>query len=76
MTQTGKRKRATRSELKGKAQTVLGTIDPAKLGSTLMHEHVLWDLRKGEARVKNDLGPEITLKNHYAIWYGEQYSAS
>ncbi len=67
-------KRMARSELKGKVQTVLGTIDPSKLGSTLMHEHVLWDLRKGDARLKNDLGPEITLKNHYDIWYGTQYS--
>ena len=67
-------RRLTRGDLTGKAQTVLGIVDPAKLGATLMHEHVLWDLRKGEARLKNDLGPEITLKNHYAIWYGEQYS--
>ena len=68
------RKRATRSDLTGKAQTVLGPVDPATLGATLMHEHVLWDLRKGEARLRNDRGPEITLKNHFAIWYGEQYS--
>ena len=29
-------KRLSRAELKGKVQTVLGTIDPARLGSTLM----------------------------------------
>lgn len=34
----------TRSDLKGKAQTVLGIVDPATLGDVLMHEHLLWDL--------------------------------
>ncbi|WP_372624186.1 hypothetical protein [Falsiroseomonas sp.] len=36
--------RLTRSEMKGKAQTVLGLLDPAALGSTLFHEHLIWDL--------------------------------
>ena len=30
--------RLTRDEMRGKAQTVLGLLDPAELGSTLMHE--------------------------------------
>ena len=30
-----------RSALRGKAQTVLGTIAPDQIGTTLMHEHVL-----------------------------------
>lgn len=34
----------TRDELRGKAQTVLGIVDPATLGSTLMHEHLLWSI--------------------------------
>lgn len=34
----------TRDELRGKAQTVLGVVDPATLGSTLMHEHLIWNL--------------------------------
>jgi phosphotriesterase-related protein len=34
----------TRAEMKGKAQTVLGLVDPASLGNVLMHEHLLWDL--------------------------------
>ena len=33
-----------KSELKGKIQTVLGTIEPGDLGVTLMHEHLLTDL--------------------------------
>lgn len=32
-----------RAELKGKAQTVLGLIDPSQLGFTLPHEHFLID---------------------------------
>ncbi|HEY4250769.1 MAG TPA: hypothetical protein VGM87_06200 [Roseomonas sp.] len=36
--------RLTRDEMRGKAQTVLGLIDPAELGPTLMHEHLLWDI--------------------------------
>ena len=35
----------TRAELKGKIQTVLGPIAPEALGRTLMHEHVLSDIR-------------------------------
>ncbi len=68
------RRRLTRAELTGKAQTVLGPIDPARLGSTLMHEHVLWDLRKPAARARNDLGPEITIKDVWRLTYGEAYS--
>ena len=33
-----------RSELAGKALTVLGPIDPEELGITLMHDHVFMDL--------------------------------
>jgi phosphotriesterase-related protein len=33
-------------ELQGKAQTVLGTIDPELLGTTLVHEHLLIDEAK------------------------------
>ena len=35
----------SRDQLRGHAQTVLGLIDPAALGPTLMHEHLLWDIR-------------------------------
>lgn len=33
------------SKLSGKVQTVLGPIDPDRLGATLMHEHLLIDFR-------------------------------
>jgi len=36
-----------KSELTGKAQTVLGLIDPESLGITLPHEHLLMDLTIG-----------------------------
>jgi phosphotriesterase-related protein len=62
--------RLTRDELKGKAQTVLGLVDPAVLGRTLMHEHVLCDIRPPGTRNANDLGPEITLENVWQINYG------
>ena len=41
----------TRDELKGKIQTVLGPIAPETLGRTLMHEHVLCDIRPPGTRV-------------------------
>ncbi len=34
----------SRDELRGRAQTVLGVVDPGVLGSTLMHEHLLWNI--------------------------------
>lgn len=42
--------RLTRDQMKGKAQTVLGLLDPAALGSTLFHEHLIWDLTPPSAR--------------------------
>jgi phosphotriesterase-related protein len=60
----------TRDQLKGKIQTVLGLIEPQALGRTLMHEHVLCDIRPPATRTDNDLGPEITLENTWQINYG------
>ena len=60
----------TRAELAGKIQTVLGPIAPDQLGRTLMHEHVLCDIRPPGTRADNDLGPEITLENVWQINYG------
>ena len=60
----------TRDELVGKIQTVLGPIAPETLGRTLMHEHVLCDIRPPGTRSDNDLGPEITLENVWQINYG------
>lgn len=39
------RNMVNRDALRGKAQAVLGIVDPAILGSTLMHEHLIWDIR-------------------------------
>ncbi|WP_428487694.1 phosphotriesterase family protein [Rhodopila sp.] len=64
--------RLTRDALHGKAQTVLGLVDPAQLGSTLMHEHLLWDIRTPAMRAEQDQGPEITLCNCYEISYGRK----
>ncbi|MBS0546729.1 MAG: aryldialkylphosphatase [Proteobacteria bacterium] len=60
----------TREGLRGKIQTVLGTIAPGDLGRTLMHEHVLCDIRTPTTRTANDLGPEITLENVWQMNYG------
>jgi phosphotriesterase-related protein len=60
----------TRDELKGKIQTVLGLIEPQALGRTLMHEHVLCDIRPPGTRSDNDLGPEITLETVWQLNYG------
>ena len=32
------------SDAKGKVMTVLGPIEPEALGTTLIHEHILFDL--------------------------------
>ena len=60
----------TRQELRGKIQTVRGPISPEQLGRTLMHEHVLCDIRPPGTRADNDLGPEITLENVWQMNYG------
>jgi phosphotriesterase-related protein len=58
--------RVTRSELRGRAQTVRGPVDPPALGSTLMHEHLLWDLRPPALR-GGEQGPEPGLANHWGM---------
>src|SRR6266581_9789150 len=51
-------------------QTVLGPIAPADLGPTLMHEHLLCDIRHPSQRKPDALGPELALDNVWAINYG------
>lgn len=61
--------RLNREALQGRIQTVTGLIDPAGLGPTLMHEHLIWDIRP--LRMKfGDQGPEITLCNCWRVNYG------
>lgn len=43
------------SDRVGRIQTVRGLIDPADLGPTLMHEHLLFDLRPLHRRLPSDL---------------------
>jgi len=50
--------RLTRDEMRGKAQTVLGLLDPAELGSTLMHEHLLWNITPRALRREVSGGPD------------------
>jgi phosphotriesterase-related protein len=64
--------RMDRDALRGRAQTVLGVIDPGELGPTLMHEHLLFDIRTPSMRAASDQGPEITLCNCFAINYGRK----
>jgi phosphotriesterase-related protein len=61
-----------RAQLKGKVQTVCGLIDPGRLGLTLMHEHLLSDLRTPEQRKVNELEEPIALQNVWDINYGRR----
>src|SRR5262245_66680127 len=62
--------RLARAALRGCAQTVLGAVAPDALGPTLMHEHLLCDIRPPSQRGAEHLGPEIRLDNVWAINYG------
>jgi phosphotriesterase-related protein len=59
-----------------RVQTVLGPIAPADLGPTLMHEHLLCDIRHPGQRKPDDLGPELALDNVWAINYGTAKGAA
>ena len=61
---------ATRPARQGEVQTVLGPIAPDDLGPTLMHEHLLCDIRHPSQRTQEALGPELALDNVWAINYG------
>lgn len=64
--------RLSRDDLRGKAQTVRGLVEPEVLGATLMHEHLLWDIRTPAMRADPDQGPEICLCNYFACNYGSR----
>ncbi|MEQ1538786.1 MAG: hypothetical protein ABL928_07665 [Sphingorhabdus sp.] len=55
----------------GIVQTVCGSIAPDRLGPTLLHEHVLCDIRPPSWKELEQVGAEITLENRHAIDYGE-----
>ncbi len=67
--------RLDRSQLKGRAQTVLGLIDPALLGSTLMHEHIICDITPPRLAATGVEGDEIDICNCWQINYGQKTSA-
>ncbi|NUX57651.1 phosphotriesterase family protein [Paraburkholderia youngii] len=60
---------------RGKVQTVLGLVEPAALGPTLMHEHLLIDLVPPRLAEDADHdNTEIDLCNCWKITYGQQPS--
>jgi phosphotriesterase-related protein len=61
----------SRDRLRGQVQTVTGLISPDALGATLLHEHVLCDIRPPRWRTAGGRGGEITLATRFAIDYGE-----
>ena len=61
---------------RGRVQTVLGPIAPGDLGPTLMHEHLLCDIRHPSQRKPESLGPELALDNVWAINYGTVKNAA
>ncbi|MCI4644001.1 MAG: hypothetical protein MRY64_04380 [Hyphomonadaceae bacterium] len=58
-------------DLKGKIQTVTGLIAPDALGPTLMHEHLLCDIRPPVYRDLETYGYDIPMEERWAIDYGE-----
>ena len=61
----------SRDDLRGTAQTVLGAIEPSALGPTLMHEHLICDLRTPGLKACDCHFEPITLENLWAVHYGE-----
>jgi phosphotriesterase-related protein len=57
--------------MKGKVQTVLGLIEPEDLGPTLLHEHILVDIRPPHWRTGDMTGYDIPIADRFAIDYGE-----
>ena len=62
----------TRAEMKGKAQTVMGLVDPASLGNTLTHEHLLWDLNPPD---QPPLPTGMPLQHWWGLANSEVYTA-
>jgi len=62
---------AAREARLGRAQTVLGTVDGSALGKTLLHEHVLCDIRPPAYRDQEPVGRQIEIHDHWPINYGE-----
>jgi phosphotriesterase-related protein len=63
-----------RTALKGRAQTVLGVVDPAVLGPTLMHEHVICDITPQKYVAEPVEDQEIDICNCWQINFGQKLS--
>ena len=50
-------------------------IDPAQLGSTLMHEHIICDITPPKLAARGVEGDEIDICNCWQINYGQKTSA-
>jgi phosphotriesterase-related protein len=57
--------------MKGQAQTVLGLVDPVRLGRVLMHEHLLWDITPPESA----LPAGMPLQHWWGLANGEVHTA-
>lgn len=53
-----------------RVQTVRGDVDPAVLGPTLLHEHILCDIRPPSWRTDDLTGYDIPIEDRYEIDYG------
>jgi phosphotriesterase-related protein len=51
------------------AETVTGRVPASELGATLMHEHILCDLRPLGARDDGTAWPPITMENRFEVDY-------
>jgi len=63
--------RLSHEDVRGKGQTVLGLIDPIEFGPTLLHEHLICDIRPPSHRDGDQYGRNIELWDHWQINYGE-----
>ncbi len=62
--------RLNRDQMRGKAQTVLGLVEPSILGKTLMHEHLLWNVTRPDRRaMPAEGGPDA--RQYFRILTGD-----
>ena len=58
------------------AQSVNGLLTPAQVGNTLMHEHILCDLRDPASRDNKENCPPITMENRFQTDYFQNRNPS
>ncbi len=62
----------SKDHLRGRIQTVNGLIESSQLGPTLMHEHLICDIRTPSLKACDCQFEEIALENLWAIHQGER----